>query len=54
MGFPAIAPLIAGLPAETIVIDTSKYYPMRDNRIDAIEAGQVESLWWSNSWGVRS
>jgi hypothetical protein len=53
-GLHAIAPLIADLPAETIVIDTSKYYPMRDNRIDAIEAGQVESLWWSNSWGVRS
>src|SRR4051812_42996715 len=42
---PAIAPLIANLPAETIVIDTSNYYPMRDSRIDAIEAGQVESLW---------
>ena len=42
---PAIAPLIADLPAEAIVIDTSNYYPIRDSRIDAIEAGQVESLW---------
>lgn len=42
---PAIAPLIANLPAETVVIDTSNYYPGRDSTIDAIEAGQVESLW---------
>lgn len=42
---PDVAPIIAGLPTETVVIDTSNYYPMRDNRIDAIEAGQVESLW---------
>ena len=42
---PSIAPPIANLPAETVVIDTSNYYPGRDSRIDAIEAGQVESLW---------
>lgn len=42
---PLIAPLIAGLPDETVIIDTSNYYPMRDTKIDAIEAGQVESLW---------
>jgi 8-hydroxy-5-deazaflavin:NADPH oxidoreductase len=42
---PGITPLIATVPAETVVIDTSNYYPHRDGRIDAIEAGQVESLW---------
>src|SRR4051812_30234135 len=42
---PALAPLIAKLPAETVVIDTSNYYPHRDNKIAAIEAGQVESEW---------
>lgn len=42
---PGIAPLIANLPAETVVIDTSNYYPHRDGKIDAIEAGQVESVW---------
>jgi 8-hydroxy-5-deazaflavin:NADPH oxidoreductase len=42
---PEIAPLLAGIPEETVVIDTSNYYPMRDNKIDSIEAGQVESLW---------
>lgn len=42
---PEMVPLIANLPAETVVIDTSNYYPVRDGRIDAIDAGQVESLW---------
>lgn len=42
---PDIAPLIAKLPNDTVVIDTSNYYPFRDNEIEAIENGQVESLW---------
>ncbi|WP_457091735.1 NADPH-dependent F420 reductase [Microvirga sp. P5_D2] len=48
---PGIAPLIASVPAETVVIDTSNYYPARDGRIEAIEAGQVESLWVSEQLG---
>ena len=44
---PEISPLAARLPEDTVVIDTSNYYPFRDNRIDAIESGQVESLWVS-------
>ncbi|MBD2041163.1 NADPH-dependent F420 reductase [Microcoleus sp. FACHB-672] len=48
---PTIAPLIANLPAETVVIDTSNYYPHRDDKIDAIEAGQVESLWVAQQLG---
>src|SRR5919206_2167577 len=44
-GVPAVAPLIRSLAEEAVVIDTSNYYPHRDGRIDAIEAGQVESLW---------
>lgn len=48
---PAIAPLIAKLPAETVVMDTSNYYPQRDGTIDAIEAGQVESLWVAEQLG---
>jgi len=42
---PELAPSIANLPAEVTVVDTSNYYPSRDGRIDAVEAGQVESLW---------
>ena len=48
---PAVAQLVARLPAETVVIDTSNYYPQRDNKIDAIEAGQVESLWVAEQLG---
>lgn len=40
-----VAPLVATLPAETVVIDTSNYYPARDSGMDAIDAGQVESMW---------
>jgi 8-hydroxy-5-deazaflavin:NADPH oxidoreductase len=48
---PEVATLIANVPAETVVIDTSNYYPQRDGRIDAIEAGQVESLWVAEQLG---
>src|SRR3954447_26400255 len=48
---PAVAPLVADLPAETVVIDTSNYYPQRDGKIDAIERGQVESLWVAEQLG---
>ncbi|KHO24112.1 NADP oxidoreductase [Mycolicibacterium setense] len=48
---PAFAPTLAGVPAETVVIDTSNYYPMRDSRIESVEAGQVESLWVAEQLG---
>ena len=43
--YPQVAPLLAVLPEEIVVIDTSNYHPVRDNRIESIDAGQVESLW---------
>jgi 8-hydroxy-5-deazaflavin:NADPH oxidoreductase len=48
---PDVAPLVARLPEETVVIDTSNYYPFRDDRIEAIEAGQVESVWVAEQLG---
>lgn len=42
---PGIAGLISAVPSDVVVIDTSNYYPHRDDRIDVIEAGQPESLW---------
>src|SRR5215217_2311899 len=50
-GLPEIASLIAKVPSEAVVIDTSNYYPQRDGRINAIEAGQVESLWVAEQLG---
>lgn len=49
----SIAPLIGALAQETVVIDTSNYYPLRDNKIEAIEQGQVESVWVTEQLGRR-
>lgn len=46
-----VVPLISTLPADTVVIDTSNYYPHRDGTIDAIEAGEAESVWVSRLLG---
>ena len=48
---PGVAALVADLPESAVVMDTSNYYPMRDERIAAIEKGQVESLWVSEQLG---
>ncbi|MDB6174358.1 MAG: oxidoreductase [Chthoniobacteraceae bacterium] len=46
-----VAPLVATLPAETVIIDTGNYYPFRDTTIEPIEAGQVESVWVAEQLG---
>ena len=48
---PDVVPTMSAVPSETIVIDTSNYYPFRDGVIDALEEGQVESLWVSEQLG---
>ncbi len=48
---PGFAPLLAGVSMNTVVIDTSNYYPGRDNKNSSIEAGQVESLWVQEQLG---
>jgi 8-hydroxy-5-deazaflavin:NADPH oxidoreductase len=47
----SIASRVAALSEDTVVIDTSNYYPFRDSRIEAIEAGQIESLWVAEQLG---
>jgi 8-hydroxy-5-deazaflavin:NADPH oxidoreductase len=42
---PAFASTLSAAPADAVVIDTSNYYPMRDDRIDAVDDGVVESVW---------
>jgi 8-hydroxy-5-deazaflavin:NADPH oxidoreductase len=40
------AGLFAGTAEGVVVVDTGNYYPQqRDGRIDAIEAGMIESRW---------
>lgn len=41
----AVTRAVRDLPAATVVIDTSNYYPVRDNRIAAVDEGQAESVW---------
>lgn len=50
---PDIAPHVALVPENTVVIDTSNYYPARDGHIEAIDAGQVESEWVQEQLGRR-
>lgn len=46
-----IAPLFQGVSQQVTVIDTSNYYSARDNKIENIEAGQVESQWVEQQLG---
>jgi predicted dinucleotide-binding enzyme len=43
--------LFSGVSDKTVVVDTGNYYPQRDGRIDAIEAGMPESQWVSQQLG---
>lgn len=46
------ADLFAGVPDDTIVVDTGNYYPQqRDGRIAEIESGVTESRWMSEQIG---
>ncbi|CAM5690386.1 MULTISPECIES: NADPH-dependent F420 reductase [Streptomyces] len=42
---PALADLLSSVPEETVVIDTSNYYPQLNGPVEAVDNGQVESLW---------
>lgn len=42
---PSLREIVATLPKDAVVADTSNYYPVRDGHIPALDDGQVESLW---------
>lgn len=48
---PDVAKLFANVPPETVVIDTSNYYPMRDGQIAEVDEGKPESVWSSEQLG---
>lgn len=48
---PEIKSLLTNVPENVTVIDTSNYYPARDNYIESIENGMVESLWVKQQLG---
>lgn len=43
--------LFRELPANVVVADTGNYYPMRDAKIEALDQGQVESVWVAEQLG---
>jgi predicted dinucleotide-binding enzyme len=47
----SLAATVASLPASTVVIDTSNYYPFRDGAIAALDGGVPESVWVSEQLG---
>lgn len=48
---PSIRPIIDQVESGVIIADTSNYYPFRDNEIEEIDNGMVESVWVSNQLG---
>ncbi|MFD3530564.1 NADPH-dependent F420 reductase [Streptomyces sp. NPDC058664] len=48
---PDVAGLFASVPTETVVIDTSNYFPHLGGPIDAVAGGQAESLWVAEQLG---
>lgn len=48
---PSLTALFAAVPGETVVIDPSNYFPHLCGPIDAVEQGQVESLWVAEQLG---
>jgi len=48
---PSIRNIIDQVGKEVIIVDTSNYYPFRDDKIEEIENGMVESVWVSNQLG---
>ncbi|MGO8608859.1 NAD(P)-binding domain-containing protein, partial [Rhizobium johnstonii] len=50
---PGLAPLMADVAADTVIVDTSNYYPGRDGEIAAIIDGQPESEWVSAQLGRK-
>ncbi len=45
MSITKTGPLLASIPAEKTIIDTSNYYPYRGDKIDEIDSGRAESAW---------
>lgn len=45
INYSALADLVADVPSNVVVIDTSNYYPFRDGEIEGVDGGEAESLW---------
>ncbi len=48
---PELADLLAKAADDTVIVDTSNYYPFMNGAVDAVDNGQVESLWTAEQLG---
>lgn len=48
---PDLTDLLADAPDDTVVVDTSNYYPSMNGSVEAVDNGQVESLWSQEQLG---
>ncbi|KXX59481.1 NADPH-dependent F420 reductase [Rhodococcus sp. LB1] len=48
---PELAGLLAGVSDDTVIVDTSNYYPGMNGHIEAVDNGQVESVWSAEQLG---
>jgi predicted dinucleotide-binding enzyme len=48
---PSIRSVIEQVGEEVVIVDTSNYYSVRDNNIEEIKNGMVESVWVSQQLG---
>lgn len=48
---PPLKDVLASVPADVAIIDTSNYYPMRDGHIEEIDNGKPESQWVAEQIG---
>ena len=48
---PKLKDLVTTVPENTVVVDTSNYYPGMNGHIEAVIDGQVESLWSQEQLG---
>ncbi|HDG8499622.1 TPA: NAD(P)-binding domain-containing protein [Staphylococcus aureus] len=48
---PKVRHIISNMSENIIIVDTSNYYPFRNNKIEAIENGIPESVWVSQQLG---
>lgn len=46
-----LADLFAGVSDDTVIVDTSNYYPTMNGHIEAVDNGQVESVWSAEQLG---
>jgi len=49
--YPDLKQTLSSVPAKTVVIDTSNYYPGRDGAIKEVDNGKPESIWVSEQIG---